>query len=45
MPRHGGSRRVMEKCGMRFLRFSEREFEYLGEMRDLTYYAIDGTHA
>ena len=34
------SRRVMEKCGMEYLRFSEREFEYLGEMRDLTYYAI-----
>ncbi len=35
------SRRVMEKCGMTFERFSERELEYLGEMRDLTYYAID----
>lgn len=34
------SRRVMEKCGMEYLRFSEREFEYLGELRDLTYYAI-----
>ena len=34
------SRRVMEKCGMTYLRFSAREFEYLGEMRDLTYYAI-----
>ena len=34
------SRRVMEKCGMTYLRFSEREFEYLGELRDLTYYAI-----
>jgi ribosomal-protein-alanine N-acetyltransferase len=34
------SRRVMEKCGMKYLRFSAREFEYLGEMRDLTYYAI-----
>ena len=35
------SRRVMEKCGMTYLRFSPQEFEYLGEMRDLTYYAID----
>lgn len=35
------SRRVMEKCGMRYLRFSPREFEYLGAMRDLTYYAIE----
>ncbi len=34
------SRRVMEKCGMRYSRFSEREFEYLGEWRDLTYYAV-----
>ncbi len=34
------SRRVMEKCGMTWSRFSEKEFEYLGEMRDLTYYAI-----
>ncbi|MBR0507423.1 MAG: GNAT family N-acetyltransferase [Clostridia bacterium] len=35
------SRRVMEKCGMSYERFSEKEFEYLGLMRDLTYYAID----
>lgn len=35
------SRRVMEKCGMTYSRFSEREFEYRGEMRDLTYYAIE----
>ena len=34
------SRRVMEKCGMTFLRFSEKELEYLGATRDLTYYAI-----
>ena len=34
------SRRVMEKCGMQYLRFSPQEFEYLGEPRDLTYYAI-----
>ena len=35
------SRRVMEKCGMTYLRFSENEFEYLGKPRDLAYYAID----
>ena len=35
------SRRVMEKCGMRFSRFSEKEMEYLGVSRDLVYFAID----
>lgn len=35
------SRRVMEKCGMKFSRFSERELEYSGQMRDLTYYCIE----
>ena len=35
------SRRVMEKCGMTYARFSPQEFEYLGKLRDLTYYAID----
>ncbi|MBR4906701.1 MAG: GNAT family N-acetyltransferase [Clostridia bacterium] len=35
------SRRVMEKCGMTYQRFSPQEFEYLGEPHDLTYYAID----
>ncbi len=35
------SRRVMEKCGMRFERFAQNELEYLGVKRDLTYYAID----
>lgn len=34
------SRRVMEKCGMKYSRFSEKELEYLGQMRDLTYYSI-----
>ena len=34
------SRRVMEKCGMTFDHFSEKEMTYLGEERDLTYYAI-----
>ncbi len=34
------SRRVMEKCGMIYDHFSEKELTYLGEARDLTYYAI-----
>ena len=34
------SRRVMEKCGMRFHHVSEKELEYLGKARDLTYYSI-----
>ena len=34
------SRRVMEKCGMRFSRVSEKELTYLGIERDLTYCAI-----
>ena len=34
------SRRVMEKCGMAFDHFSEKELTYLGVERDLTYYAI-----
>ena len=34
------SRRVMEKCGMTYSRFSEKEFVYLGTERDLTYYVI-----
>ena len=34
------SKRVMEKCGMAFSRFSAKEMEYLGEWRDLTYYAV-----
>ena len=34
------SRRVMEKCGMAYDRFSEKELTYLGVERDLTYYAI-----
>ncbi len=35
------SRRVMEKCGMSYSRFSEKELSYLGVERDLIYYAID----
>ena len=34
------SRRVMEKCGMTFSRFAEKEMTYLGRERDLTYYEI-----
>ena len=34
------SRRVMEKCGMRYDHFSEKELTYLGRERDLTYYSI-----
>ena len=34
------SRRVMEKCGMEFSRFAEKELVYLGIERDLTYYSI-----
>ena len=34
------SRRVMEKCGMQYSRFSEKELTYLGVERDLTYYVI-----
>ena len=34
------SRRVKEKCGMTYSRFSEKEFVYLGTERDLTYYVI-----
>ncbi len=35
------SRRVMEKCGMGFDHFSEKELSYLGVERDLSYYVID----
>ena len=34
------SRRVMEKCGMTYDRFSPKELTYLGVERDLTYYSI-----
>lgn len=34
------SRHVMEKCGMTYDHFSEKELTYLGVPRDLTYYAI-----
>ena len=35
------SRRVMEKCGMSYDHFSEKELSYLGVPRDLTYYFIN----
>ena len=34
------SRRVMEKCGMRFERLSENDLTYLGAERDVVYYSI-----
>lgn len=34
------SRHVMEKCGMTYSHFHEKELVYLGEERDLTYYSI-----
>ena len=34
------SRRVMEKCGMTYDRFSEKELTYLDVPRDLVYYVI-----
>ena len=34
------SRHVMEKCGMTYSHFTEKELTYLGAERDLTYYAI-----
>ena len=34
------SRRVMEKCGMSYSRFSAKELTYLGVERDLTYYSV-----
>ena len=34
------SRRVMEKCGMSYCRFSPKELTYLGVERDLIYYSI-----
>ena len=36
------SARVMQKCGMKYSHFSEKELEYLGEERDLTYYVTGG---
>jgi hypothetical protein len=30
----------MKKCGMTYVRTSENELEYLGQSRDLIYYAV-----
>ena len=35
---NGASRRVMEKCGMTYDRFSPKELTYLDKERDLIYY-------
>ena len=40
-PENAASKRVMEKCGFTYRRFSEKEFEYLGVGRDLIYYGIN----
>ena len=37
--------RVMEKCGMKYDHFSEKELTYLGIERDLTYYSIKNDRA
>lgn len=39
-PENDASRRVMEKCGMKYDHFSEKELNYLGTERDLVYYSI-----
>ncbi len=39
-PGNEASRRIMEKCGMRFSLVSEKELSYLGVERDLIYYVI-----
>ena len=35
------SKKVMEKCGMKYDHFSEKEMEYQGVLKDLTYYVIE----
>jgi len=35
------SKKVMEKCGIKYDHVVEKEFEYLGVERDLTYYVIE----
>ena len=40
-PENTASRHVMEKCGMTYCRFAEKELEYLGKPRDLIYYSIN----
>lgn len=39
-PENNASRRVLEKCGMAYDHYSEKELTYLGVERDLIYYAI-----
>ena len=39
-PGNDASRRVMEKCGMKYDHFSEKELSYLGVERDLIYFVI-----
>lgn len=39
-PGNEASRRVMEKCGMRYSHTNEKELFYLGMERDLIYYAM-----
>lgn len=39
-PENAASKRVMEKCGMRFSHVTEKELSYLGRERDLVYYSI-----
>ncbi len=39
-PGNDASRCVMEKCGMKYDHFSEKELSYLGFERDLIYYVI-----
>lgn len=39
-PENIASKMVMEKCGMKYDHFSEKELEYLGIERDLIYYSI-----
>ena len=38
---NAASGRVMQKCGMSFLRYSEKELTYLGIPRDLVWYSAD----
>lgn len=43
-PENIASKRVMEKCGMRYSHTVEKELSYLGKERDLIYYKIEATH-
>ena len=40
-PENTASKRVMEKCGMRYSHTVEKEFSYLGKERDLIYYKAE----